>query len=161
MKRSSLLLILPLLLSAAPAEPLRGVCTRVVDGDTIVVEVGGELRIVRVWGVDCPELHHPKRGVEWYGAEAAAFTARFALGRKVRLVQVDTDEYGRLVCQVRVGGRSLSRALLRGGYAFAYSWRASSTDHNHVELMTEARTRGKGLWRRMAFASDVAGVGSD
>ena len=47
---------------------------RVVDGDTIVVDLGdGEKTKVRLIGVDTPETVHPRKPVECYGPEASAF----------------------------------------------------------------------------------------
>jgi len=36
---------------------------RVIDGDTIEVEMGGQLHTVRYIGVDTPETKHPTKGV--------------------------------------------------------------------------------------------------
>ncbi len=45
---------------------------RVIDGDTIrVCCVFGDQVTVRYIGVDTPETHHPMKGVEHYGMEAA------------------------------------------------------------------------------------------
>ncbi len=45
---------------------------RVIDGDTIrVCCVFGDRVTVRYVGVDTPETHHPMKGVEPYGMEAA------------------------------------------------------------------------------------------
>lgn len=38
--------------------------TRVVDGDTLVVEIGGQEDRVRLIGVDTPETVHPQKPVE-------------------------------------------------------------------------------------------------
>ncbi len=52
---------------------------RVVDGDTIqVCCVFGDRVKVRYIGVDTPETHHPMRGVEPYGMEAALEKAGIA-----------------------------------------------------------------------------------
>src|SRR5436189_1550948 len=51
---------------------LEGTVVRVVDGDTIHVRVGTRVEKVRYIGVNAPEVHHPTKGVEPGGREAAA-----------------------------------------------------------------------------------------
>ena len=47
---------------------------RVVDGDTIQVEVDGQRENVRLIGIDTPETKRPNTPVECFGPEASAFT---------------------------------------------------------------------------------------
>lgn len=60
----------------APAAPdlVTALVVRVVDGDTIVCDVGGEKIKVRLIGVDTPETVHPQKPVEEFGLKASAFT---------------------------------------------------------------------------------------
>ena len=59
---------------------------RVIDGDTIqVCCVFGDRVKVRYIGVDTPETHHPMRGVEPYGMEAAEANRKLVDGKTVRL----------------------------------------------------------------------------
>ena len=43
--------------------------TRVVDGDTLVVDIAGQEERVRLIGVDTPETVHPNKPVEFFGNE--------------------------------------------------------------------------------------------
>ena len=52
--------------------------TRVVDGDTIVIEPIGKVRLI---GVDTPETVDPRRPVQQFGKEASDFTKRMVEGR--------------------------------------------------------------------------------
>ncbi len=56
--------------------------TRVIDGDTIIVDGGERVRLI---GVDTPETVHPQKPVERFGREASDFTKRMAEGQRVRL----------------------------------------------------------------------------
>jgi endonuclease YncB( thermonuclease family) len=101
---------------ARPAVPRRtttGVVTRVVDGDTVVVEG----RTVRLIGIDTPE-----EDVCGYGRASRAMTA-LVLGERVRLVRVpgrdDSDRYGRLLRYVEVRGTDAGLAMIRRGLADA------------------------------------------
>ena len=46
--------------------------TRVVNGDTLVVDIAGQEERVRLIGVDTPETVHPNKPVEYFGKEASA-----------------------------------------------------------------------------------------
>ena len=94
--------LLPLLafiaVLATPAWPAdNATVTRVVDGDTLVVDIGGREERVRLIGVDTPETVHPQKPVEFFGKEASAFTKRMAEGKTVRLETsqgiADRDRY--------------------------------------------------------------------
>ncbi len=57
---------------------------------------------VRYIGVDTPEIHHPMKGVEPYGLEAAEANRKLADGKTVSLkFDVEQrDRYGRLLAYV-------------------------------------------------------------
>jgi micrococcal nuclease len=75
--------------------------TRVVDGDTLVVDIAGRKDRVRLIGVDTPETVHPNKPVEYFGKEASAFTRQLCEGKQVvlrdELGGQDRDKYGRLL----------------------------------------------------------------
>ena len=71
--------------SAHRAAPIDGNCRvveRVIDGDTLLMENSERVRLI---GVNTPETKHPRRPVEHFGKEAAAFTRRMVEGKRVRL----------------------------------------------------------------------------
>ena len=80
-------------------------CIRVIDGDTIVLESGEKVRLI---GVDTPELHHPKKPVQYYAKEAKEFTKSLVEGKDVRL-KYDwqrKDKYGRTLAYVYLKDRT-------------------------------------------------------
>jgi micrococcal nuclease len=87
-----------------------GVVTRVVDGDTIEVRIGGDLEDVRLIGVDTPETVKPGTPVQCFGPRASHFTKQRLTGRRVRLVfgVERRDVYGRLLAYVYLTDRTLS-----------------------------------------------------
>src|SRR5439155_26941600 len=85
---------------------LEGTVVRVVDGDTIHVRVVTRVEKVRYIGVNAPEVHHPTKGVEPRGREAAAVNRRLAQDQAVR-VELDVQERDRY--------RRLRRILLVAG----------------------------------------------
>lgn len=67
---------------------------RAIDGDTIELSTGERVRLI---GVDTPETKDPRKAVQYFGKEAAAFTRRMVEGKRVRL-ECDwerKDKYGR------------------------------------------------------------------
>ena len=66
----------------APAGPPptsgNAIAVEVIDGDTVVVEVGGRTERVRLIGVDTPETRDPRRPAECFGAEASEFVRIWA-----------------------------------------------------------------------------------
>ena len=64
---------------------LSGIVVRVVDGDTIHVRVEGRLEKVRYTGVNTPEMHHPTKGEQPGGREAANVNRRLVAGKTVQL----------------------------------------------------------------------------
>src|SRR5215471_9697585 len=99
--------------------------------------------------MDTPETHHPTKGVECYGPEAAAFTDRELTGRRVTL-ELDVGErgrYGRLLAYVVVGGRRFNDVLLARGYARLLVIPPNGV-HGRTMLTEElaARRDHRGLW---------------
>lgn len=134
---------------SAPAagKPALAFVQRVVDGDTVVL-AGGER--VRYIGVDTPELHHPRKPVEWYAREAKEFNRQLVQAKRVRL-ELDVqkrDRYGRLLAYVYLeDGTFVNAELLRQGYAQLLTI-PPNVQHADlfVRMQKEAREAGRGLW---------------
>jgi micrococcal nuclease len=148
-----LLLLLPLLVAgSASAGPLEGVVVRVVDGDTIYVQLADRVEKIRYIGVNTPEIHHPIKGEEPGGREAAAMNRRLVGGRHVRL-ELDVrsrDRYGRLLAYVWLGDTMVNAELVRRGYAQVMTVPPNVRYQDlFVKLQREARDAGRGLWREI------------
>ena len=140
------------LLTNAQSGSITARVARVIDGDTIQVEFGGESHTVRLIGVDTPETKHPTKAVEHFGREASAFTKAHLEGKTVRLEKDSTgdtrDRYGRLLRHVYLEGENFNARLIREGYAHAYRRFAFSKRQEFIDLEQHARKRGLGLWSR-------------
>lgn len=136
-------------LGQARGERTDGLVTQVVDGDTVVVRIGGEDQTVRLLGVDTPETKHPDRPVECFGPEAAAHTEARLAGRRVTLeYDVETrDRFGRLLAYVYLDGKRYNDELVRDGFAELL---VIAPNGRHAETMLDleltARREGRGLW---------------
>lgn len=119
---------------------------RVVDGDTLLLDGHERVRLI---GVNTPESVDPRRPVERFGKEAAAFTRRLAEGRRARLEfdQERYDRHGRTLAYVYLeDGTFVNAEIIRRGYGYAftrYPYRFA-TDFRAFER--EAREQRRGLW---------------
>jgi micrococcal nuclease len=125
-------------------------CTKVIDGDTIVVEIDGKKEKVRLIGVDTPETVHPQKPVERYGKEASAFTRRMVENKLVRL-EYDwqkRDKYGRLLAYVYLeDGAFLNAEIIKQGYGFAYTRFPFKYLDEFREYERLAKMGEEGLWK--------------
>jgi micrococcal nuclease len=149
-----LLLVLACLAVTAIATARAGVAgevVKVVDGDTIHVRVAGRVEKVRYIGVNTPEVHHPSKGEQPGGREAAALNRALVAGRQVRLeldVQ-ERDRYGRLLAYVWIGETMVNAELVRRGYAHVMTIPPNVRHQEFlVKLQRDARQAERGLWRR-------------
>jgi len=123
--------------------------TRVIDGDTIEVNLAGITYKVRYIGIDTPETVHPSEPVECFGKEASDKNAELVEGKIVRLEKdvSETDKYGRLLRYVWVGDIFVNDYLVRQGYAYASTY---PPDVKYVgqfaEAQREAEENNRGLW---------------
>jgi endonuclease YncB( thermonuclease family) len=132
---------------AGPQLPSPRRCVRVIDGDTIELEGGERVRLI---GVNTPESVDPRRPVERFGKEAAAFTRRLAEGKFVRLEydEESRDQYGRTLAYIYLpNGTLLNAEIIRQGYGFAYTRFPYRRTQEFVALEREAREQRRGLWR--------------
>jgi len=117
---------------------------KVVDGDTIEVEMEGQQYRVRYIGVDTPE-----RDTNFYQEATEANQALLA-GEFLLLVTdvSDTDQYGRLLRYVFAGQDSfVNYELVKGGYAFSATFPPDvACADAFLDAQIEAREQGAGLW---------------
>ena len=149
--RSAALLFLLLALVAAPATGggLEGQVVRIVDGDTIHVRIADRVEKVRYIGVNTPEVHHPTKGEQPGGREAAIVNGELVKGRVVR-IELDVrsrDRYGRLLAYVWVDDVMVNAELVRRGYAQVMTVPPNVRYQSlFLRLQREARAAGRGLW---------------
>ena len=125
---------------------------RVIDGDTIqVCCVFGDREKVRYIGINTPEIHHPMKGIEPFGKEAAEANRKLVDGKTVRLefdVQ-QVDRYNRLLAYVFLkDGTFVNAWLVEHGFAQVMTV-PPNVKHQELflKLQRGAREARKGLWR--------------
>ena len=138
--------------------------TRVVDGDTIEVEIGGDNETLRYIGMDTPETVDPNRPVGCYGPEASAHNKELVDGKTVWLEKdvSETDKYGRLLRYVWLPGdetpsgqaEMVNADLVRDGYAKSVHYPPDTGRQDTFDaLQAEAQSAGRGLWSVCADAT--------
>lgn len=134
-------------------QELSGLIARVVDGDTVIVRLAdGELVRVRAIGIDTPESVDPRRPVECFGKEAAAYARELLEGREVILrldpTQGTHDRYGRLLAYIfRDDGLFFNLQMIAEGYAHEYTYRIPyQYQQTFQEAQRAAREEQRGLW---------------
>tara|TARA_B100001996_G_scaffold249504_1_gene193395 strand:- start:82 stop:537 length:456 start_codon:yes stop_codon:yes gene_type:complete len=114
---------------------------KVIDGDTIVLN--GEK--IRFSGIDTPELK--QTCLQNDEKVNCGMSAKILLVKKIgnntpKCISEGKDVYKRTLAECFVNGESLSRFLVRSGYAFAY--RKYST--KFIEDEDFAKTNKLGMW---------------
>ncbi|RMD84715.1 MAG: nuclease [Candidatus Dadabacteria bacterium] len=126
--------------STVLGESINGKVVGVLDGDTIELLHGGEVKRVRLYGIDCPEKGQP------YSAAAKKATSSLVAGQYVKLVVVDKDIYGRVVGKVLAqGGVYINRELVQRGLCRWYK-RYASQDKDLSLAESSAKEKKLGLW---------------
>ena len=132
---------------------VEGDVVKVVDGDTIDVEIAGQKYRVRYIGIDAPETVKPSTPVQWMGPEASAANKQLVSGKHVVLEKdvSETDKYGRLLRYVWLHDGAawtmVNLRLVELGYAAAVSYPPDVRwQHLLLDGERKARTAGVGLW---------------
>ncbi len=139
---TALLLSVLLLLPLACQPPSQFVTvTKVIDGDTIVIEGGTHVRYI---GIDSPERDEP------YYAEAMQMNEDLVEGKEVRLESdvTDKDEYGRLLRYVYAGDTFVNAEMVRQGWAWSTAFPPDIKYQGYLEAMeNEAKQLKRGFWQ--------------
>lgn len=126
----------------------KAVVADVIDGDTIELSDGRDLRLI---GLDTPELNLPEGPIEYYGLQAKEFTKQKLLVETVYLEYGEQkfDEYDRTLAYVYLAdGTLFNTSLLNQGYAHLLTIPPNT---KYVESFKEqvitARRNNQGLWQ--------------
>ncbi len=120
---------------------------RVIDGDTIEVQLNGKVERVRYLMVDAPEL---TANDPLPGRRASEFNQQMVEGKTVLLVRDtnDRDDFGRLLRFVTVDGVSINYELVKQGYATTFIRPPDLLCSNELQgAMLEAFKARIGIWQ--------------
>jgi micrococcal nuclease len=123
--------------------------TRVVDGDTIHVDLDGIDTTIRLIGIDTPEREGPYTHEECFGRAASHYTEAALAGREIQL-EFDVermDRYDRTLAYVWLDGQLFDEMIVADGYAMVATF---PPNVKYVDLLLAAqraaRDDARGLW---------------
>ena len=120
---------------------VKAVDLKIIDGDTIILH--GEK--IRFSGIDTPELKQTcsKEGQTIFCGILAKDVLVKKIGNQIpTCIKEGKDIYNRFLAECFINGESLSRFLVRSGYAFAYR----KYSKKYVEDEIYAKQRKFGIW---------------
>jgi len=120
---------------------VKSVEIKVIDGDTI--NLNGEK--IRFTGIDTPELKqtcNKNNEVIYCGIEARKLLIDKIGKSKVSCIREGKDKYNRTLAECFINDFSLSKFLVREGYAFAYR----KYSKKFIEDEDYARENNLGMW---------------
>jgi micrococcal nuclease len=137
--------------AAATERRLEVTVQKVVDGDTLrVTGLPAGTALVRLTGIDAPEIGDGRTIRECYGPEARRWlTERAPAGTRVTLVLDvgERDRFGRLLAYVYRDGAFLNAELVENGYARTMSIRPNLRHAKELKALERAaRSGNRGLW---------------
>ncbi|MDQ3044451.1 MAG: thermonuclease family protein [Chloroflexota bacterium] len=131
----------------------------VIDGDTLRVRIGGQIDLVRLTGIDTPEVSGPYRDAGCFGDAASELAAGLVPAGSVVALERDTsdrDQFDRLLRYVWIvtelpNGdeevRLLNEALVRDGYALARTYTPTIAHQDALDEAERAAIRAAaGMW---------------
>lgn len=130
--------------------------SKIIDGDTIEIDLDGKAERVRMIGINTPESVDPNRPVECLGKEAALEARKLLEGKQIRLKadisQDDRDKYNRLLRYVWTKeGLFYNLEILKRGLAKEYTYqKAYDYQQEFRAAETAAKNANKGLWSKTA-----------
>ncbi|MGN8644497.1 thermonuclease family protein [Gracilibacillus sp. HCP3S3_G5_1] len=124
--------------------------SRVVDGDTLNIELNGQKETVRLLLVDTPETKHPTLPVQPFGPEATEFAIEKLAGKDIQ-IEFDgpkRDNYDRMLGYIWVDGENFNQLLLEEGLArYAYVYDPPYIHQDEMQQAEQqARDSGIGIW---------------
>lgn len=134
--------------------PEKGLVTAVYDGDTIRVKFKNrQSKIVRLIGIDAPEMGDSRESIKFYAYMAKRFTFCHLYLQEINLSydQPLEDKYGRLLAYVWTEREALfNKFMIKKGFAYAFLRFSFRDDYREefIEAEREARSQGRGLWRK-------------
>jgi micrococcal nuclease len=136
--------------SSEPDGPA-AIVERVVDGDTVIVDLDGERTRVRLLNIDTPESVAEDRPVECLGPEASEFLEDLLPPGDEVTLAYDVERFDRydrmLAAAFTADGRNASVEIARAGLAEAITVGPNERFRPDVQAaMEEAQRADRGLW---------------
>lgn len=125
---------------------------KVVDGDTLDLNINGKVERVRLIGMNTPETVDPRKPVECFGKEASNRAKGLLTGKSVKIEadpNGDTrDKYDRLLLYIFLSdGTNFAKKMIMEGYAYEYTYDSPyKYQAEFKEAQRYAEQNKLGLW---------------
>lgn len=126
--------------------------SKVVDGDTLAVDIDGKQVVLRLIGINTPETVDPRKPVECFGSEASTKAKEILTGKKVQLeadsITGELDKYNRTLRYVILeDGTNFNKLMIEEGYAYEYTYNTPyKYQADFKDAQQKAREAKRGLW---------------
>lgn len=132
-------------------------CTRIIDGDTIIVADNRNPFTVRLVGIDAPELPREKhRPGQPFCLKAKEYLASLVLNKVVDIKFYGTDPHGQLLAEVFVDGVNINLEMIWAGLAEVFRGAPAAnleiTIYRDAEMKAKAYARGIWVLRDQYFS---------
>ncbi len=135
------ILFIALFLTATNSLAETAKVTRVIDGDTFIIDSGERVRLI---GINAPEIS------DFYGKESKEYLAALIENKIVELendrLAKDKDVYQRLLRYVFFEGIEINKRLIEDGFAFAYLKYKFSKSSEYEQTQVESMELNRGIW---------------
>jgi micrococcal nuclease len=126
--------------------------TKVIDGDTLIVNINDKEESIRLIGIDTPEINDKRKKVKCFGEKATERVKELVENKKIRLEvdesQENKDIYSRLLRYIYLeDGIFLNKKLIEEGFAFEYTYKIPykfQTEFKAAQKMAEEEKIG--MW---------------
>ena len=140
MKRIILLLLFALCTTAFAGELITCKVVRVIDGDTVSVNLTNGTAKIRLYGIDAPESKQE------YGKQSTKRLNELIGNQLIKVYVVNKDRYGRLVGKIFFEGEYINAIMVKEGAAWHY--KQYSKDIELAVAEQWARQEQEGLWKQ-------------
>ena len=140
------LIILASLGSFGFTKQFSGVCTRVIDGDTIIVGT----QKIRLKGIDAPELAQKSLDHKPIGQWSYQYLLKLIEGKRVEIKYDKRGYYGRIIGEVFLEGKNVNLMILAAGMAIKSRY-TNHAYYRNTEL--QARLNRQGIFATDSFYS--------
>ncbi len=136
--------------------------TKIVDGDTIAVDIAGKTETIRLIGINTPEIVDPGKPAECFGKEASNKAKETLTGKSVKLeadsAQGERDKYNRLLRYIFLeDGTNFNKMMISDGFAYEYTYNIPYEYQDEFkQAEKEARESKRGLWAPNACDSQIS-----
>jgi micrococcal nuclease len=138
-------LFLLFVVDATPFErSFSGVCERVLDGDTVIVNG----RIIRLKGIDAPEKSQLSYDGHRIGLWSKERLKHLIEGKVVEIRFRTRGRYKRFIGVIYLNGKDINAQMVREGMAMYYGF---TKDVRLKSLQFEAQIRRRGIYKTFGF----------